>query len=112
LPTTGKIVADLKFAFWENIFTGGQDNRNVHFRTCFPGAPTNQLISQCRETDYNNLHSIRRLRNQIIRHEPIFTRSVVDGDRRIHDIIAWRNPVAAAWMNKKQSVLTLLLKRP
>src|SRR3546814_7776780 len=27
LPTTGKIIAELKFAFWENIFTVGQDSR-------------------------------------------------------------------------------------
>jgi hypothetical protein len=27
LPTTGKIIAELKFAFWENIFTAGQDSR-------------------------------------------------------------------------------------
>ncbi|WP_232512202.1 hypothetical protein [Novosphingobium sp. PP1Y] len=41
LPTTGKIIAELKFAFWENIFTAGQDSRlwNAHFRTVFPGAP-------------------------------------------------------------------------
>lgn len=73
LQITGKIVAHLKFAFWENIFTRGQDNRiwNVRFRTCFPGAPTNQLISQFREIAYDNLQSIRRLRNQIVRHGPI-----------------------------------------
>jgi hypothetical protein len=39
LPTTGKIIAELKFAFWENIFTAGQDSRlwNTHFRTFFLG---------------------------------------------------------------------------
>lgn len=38
MPTTGKVIADLKFAFWENLFTAGQDSRiwNRHFRPVFP----------------------------------------------------------------------------
>lgn len=40
-PTTGKVVAELSFAFWETIFTAGQDGRIwvPHFRASFPGAP-------------------------------------------------------------------------
>lgn len=113
-PTTGKIVAELKFAFWENIFTRGQDGRiwNSHFRTCFPGAPADQSIAQCRAIAYNDLRSVRRLRNRIAHHEPIFTRNMADEYQRIHDMIAWRSPVAAAWMDKKQSVLVLLPNKP
>lgn len=114
LPTTGKIVAELKFAFWENIFTKGQDSRiwDAHFRTCFPGAPTNLTVAQCRAIAYDDLRSIRRLRNRIAHHEPIFTRNMVDEYRRIHDMIAWRSPVSATWMDKKQAVLALLPQRP
>ncbi|MBT2246318.1 hypothetical protein JQK15_22690 [Sphingobium sp. BHU LFT2] len=114
LPTTGKIVAELKFAFWENIFTKGQDSRiwDAHFRTCFPGAPAHLTVAQCRALAYDDLRSIRRLRNRIAHHEPIFTRNMVDEYRRIHDMIAWRSPVSAAWMDKKQAVLALLPQRP
>ncbi|WP_144062010.1 hypothetical protein [Sphingomonas sp. MM-1] len=114
LPTTGKIIAELKFAFWENIFTVGQETRiwNKHFRTCFPGAPAQQTISQCRITAYNDLRGIRHLRNRIAHHEPVFTRNIADDYQRIHDMIAWRNPVAAAWMDGKQTVLGLLGQRP
>jgi len=114
LPTTGKIIAELKFAFWENIFTVGQDSRiwNAHFRTCFPGAPQGQPIPQCRATAYADLQIIRRLRNRIAHHEPIFMRNIADDYQRIHDMIAWRSQVAAAWMDRKQSVLALLAVKP
>jgi len=113
-PTTGKIVAELKFAFWENIFTKGQDSRiwDTHFRTFFPGSPINLTIAQCREIAYKDLRSIRRLRNRIAHHEPIFTRNMADEYRRIHDMIAWRSPISASWMDKKQVVLPLVAQRP
>src|SRR3546814_5975576 len=75
----------LKFAFWENIFTVGQDSRiwNAHFRTCFPGAPQGQPTPQCRATAYADLQIIRRLRNRIAHHEPIFMRNIADDYQRI-----------------------------
>ncbi len=114
LPTTGKIVAELKFAFWERVFTAGQDSRiwNAHFRTYFPGSPAGQSIAQCRATAYADLRIIRALRNRIAHHEPIFTRNIVSDYQRIHDMIAWRSPTAAAWMDNKQSVLALIPQRP
>src|SRR3546814_7385494 len=81
------------------------------FRTCFPGAPQGQPISQCRATAYADLQIIRRLRNRIAHHEPIFSRNIADDYQRIHDMIAWRSQVAAAWMDRKQAVLTLQIGR-
>lgn len=114
LPTTGKIIAELKFAFWENIFTAGQDGRiwNAHFRACFPGSPVAQTIAQCRAAAYADLRTIRRLRNRIAHHEPVFTRNLADDYQKIHDMIAWRSAVAAAWMDGKQTVLALLAAKP
>lgn len=114
LPTTGKIIAELKFAFWEKIFTAGQDQRiwNTHFRTFFPGAPTNRSVADCRAAAHSDLRSIRKLRNRIAHHEPIFTRDIADEYHRIHEMIAWRNAVAASWVDRRQSVLTLIQARP
>lgn len=114
LPTTGKVIAELKFAFWETLFTVGQDSRiwNPHFRACFPGAPLAQTIAQCRATAHADLRIIRLLRNRIAHHEPVFTRNIADDYQRIHDMIAWRSQVAAAWMDGKQSVLALLAVKP
>ncbi len=113
-PTTGKVVAEVKFAFWEQLFTAGQDSRiwNVHFRSSFPGAPISLGIAQARATAHGDLKAIRLLRNRIAHHEPIFTRNLADEYRRIHEMIAWRSPIAAAWMDRKQGVTGLILLKP
>jgi hypothetical protein len=112
--TTGKVIAELKFAFWEHLFTAGQDSRiwNAHFRACFPGAPTQFTIPEARVRAYNNLRTIRWLRNRIAHHEPIFARNIANEYRQIHETISWRSPVAASWMDRKQAVISLISLRP
>lgn len=63
-------------------------------------------------TAHADLRIIRLLRNRIAHHEPVFTRNIADDYQRIHDMIAWRSQVAAAWMDGKQSVLALLAVKP
>lgn len=114
MPTAGKVVAELKFAFWERLFTAGQDSRLwvSHFHAAFPGAPPAMPIPAARTTAYNSLKAIRSLRNRIAHHEPIFTRDIANEYQRIHDMIAWRSPVAAAWMDNKQGVTALIPNKP
>jgi hypothetical protein len=113
-PTTGKVIAELNFAFWEQLFSAGQDSRIwlAHFRASFPGAPTNMAISLARTIARDDLYAIRKLRNRIAHHEPIFARNIVDDYRRILEIIGWRSPVAASWTDRKQSVTALIARRP
>ncbi|WP_159013926.1 hypothetical protein [Acidisoma sp. S159] len=114
MPTAGKIVAELRFAFWESTFTVGQDDRlwKPHFRASFPGSPRTLLIPIARATARADLIEIRRLRNRIAHHEPIFTRNVTADYRRIHELLSWRSPIAAAWMDKKQGVTDLIPLEP
>lgn len=113
-PTTGKVIAELNFAFWEQLFTAGQDERIWldHFRSSFPGAPAAMAIQRAREAARNDLYAIRKLRNRIAHHEPIFARDVADDYSRIHEMIGWRSPVAAGWMDRKQGVTALIARRP
>lgn len=113
-PTTGKVVAELKFAFWEKIFTAGQDNRiwNAHFIASFPGAPPSLNIAEARAKAHSNLQIIRTLRNRIAHHEPIFARDTAAEYAMIRALIEWRSPVAAAWVNRKQTILALLQNKP
>jgi hypothetical protein len=114
MPTTGKVVTELKFAFWEKLFTAGQDNRlwTPHFKAAFPDAPATITIPVARTTAYKDLRAIRHLRNRIARHGPIFTRNIADEYKRLHDMIGWRSQVAAAWMDKKQGVTALIPLKP
>jgi hypothetical protein len=113
-PTAGKVVADLNFAFWEKIFTVGQDARLwvPHMRTAFPGVSFSISIPQARAAAHRDLTSIRLLRNRIAHHEPIFARNIADEYARLHEVISWRSPVAAAWMDKIQGVTALIPLKP
>ena len=113
-PTTGKVIAELNFAFWEQMFSAGQDSRIwfAHFRASFPGAPVGMAIPRAREAARSDLYAIRKLRNRIAHHEPIFARNLADDYRRIHEMIGWRSSVAASWMDRKQGVTALIARRP
>lgn len=113
-PTTGKVVAELKFAFWEAIFTAGQDSRiwNAHFATSFPGAPAAMTVAAARAKAHGDLWTIRKLRNRIAHHEPIFSRNTAADYAMVRELIEWRSPTAAAWVDGKQAVLGLIPNKP
>jgi hypothetical protein len=112
--TMGKVVAELKFAFWEKMFTARHDVRlwNPHFRTVFSNAPSSHNIHYLREKIYHDIFAIRKLRNRIAHHEPIFTRNLHEDYDRILELISWRDPVASDWLDNIQKVSELLLNRP
>jgi hypothetical protein len=114
MPTSGKVVAELKFAFWEKLFTVGQDARLwlPHLRTSFPGIDAATPIPRARAEAHEALRQVRKLRNRIAHHEPIFTRDIAREYRRLHDVIHWRSPVAAAWMDRMQGVTALIATKP
>ena len=113
-PTTGKVVAELKLAFWEKIFTAGQDGRiwNAHFGASFPGAPAGGAVAVSRAKAHSDLRTIRILRNRIAHHEPIFARNIAADYAMVRELIEWRSPTAAAWVDKKQAVLGLIPNKP
>jgi len=113
-PTTGKVVAELKFAFWEKTFTRGQDSRLwlPYFRQVLPGSPVTLPISQARAHMFDTLQAIRRFRNRIAYHEPIFTRNLAVEYSRLKDVITWRSPMAAAWLDRIERVNSLIRQRP
>ena len=113
-PTMGKVVAELKFVFWEKMFTARHDERlwNDHIKTAFPYAPDTLTPSQIREKIYNGVSIIRRLRNRIAHHEPIFLRNNQDDYDAIYEMIKWRNEVMSCWMHDIQTVTQLISERP
>lgn len=116
--TTGKVIPELKFVFWQKMFTARYDTRLwiPHMASIFPGLPQGpnnpQAIGQYRQSVYNELEHIRTLRNRIAHHEPIFTRNLADDFRRISDLIALRCPITADWMNQNQQAAPLIAARP
>ena len=112
--TAGKVVADIKFAFWERILLSGQQPIiwNSQFDLCFPGSPSGQPVSIRREELRRELERIRTFRNRVAHHEPIFTRNLENDLQRIIKIIEWRNPTASHWLQSIETVTEWLGKRP
>ncbi len=112
--TTGKIVAELKFAFWETMLTKRHDQRlwTPFFNDSFPHTDVTISIYAARRRANEHLEKVRGLRNRIAHHEPIFTRNIQDEYQRILDIIRWRSPVSADWVKKVQGVTKLIQNKP
>jgi len=114
LPTSGKIVAELKFIFWERMFTRSHDAAiwNPHFRTAFPNADDTKTVQQLRAEGFDKLQKVRDLRNRIAHHEPIFRRSIQEEYQRIRAIVAWTDQTAADWLDKVETVTGMAGLKP
>jgi hypothetical protein len=112
--TTGKVIAELKFAFWASMYTGRHDGRlwNQYLRREYPNIPQNLTISQARQKIYSAADRVRVLRNRIAHHEPIFSRQLEDEYKLIAEIVGYRCAHTAAWMKRSQNVIWLLELMP
>ena len=113
--TAGKIIADLKFVFWEKMLSARHDGRlwDNAFNVVFPNAP--QVPggnAQNRGELRDDVEEIRKLRNRIAHHEPIFARPLkLDLDRMVK-AVRWRCDTTADWLLEIESVTPLLSNRP
>lgn len=110
--TTGKVIAELKFAFWQNLFTARHDARlwEPQIATLFPFAEGTPR--QVRRRIYDDLEQIRRLRNRIAHHEPIISRDIAEDLRRMIVLVGLRCPEAARWVTEMEDVSSILAERP
>lgn len=113
-PTTGKVVSDLKFAFWERILTQRFDRSlwQQEFFSSFPGAPQGGGLANARQRYRDDVEKVRLLRNRIAHHEPIFTRNLQDDIDRIVQLVQWRNPVASTWLTSIEPVTARIGRQP
>ena len=112
--TTGKVIAELKFAFWQQIFTSGQDQRLwvPHLNAVFPGIPQTTSIQAARSNAHQNLFIVRKLRNRIAHHEPIFSRNLQEEFSILRDMIGWRGAAGISWIDRVENVSALLQTKP
>ncbi|WP_298924532.1 hypothetical protein [uncultured Ramlibacter sp.] len=113
-PTSGKVIAELKFKFWQTMFTGRFDTRiwNPHLRAVLPFLDQLLSVQQLRKAIFNDLEQLRTLRNRIAHHEPIFARSLASDFQQIQTLIGFRCPDTAAWMVQHQQAQALIGAKP
>ena len=82
----GKIVAELKFAFWVGLVSAQYDN--TLWRAALHRGFRAQS-GQKRSVVHVRLNAIRRFRNRVAHHEPIFHRPVDTLHAEVIEAIGW-----------------------
>lgn len=108
----GKVLPELKLYWFESMLTRRHDGRiwNLYIHSVFPNAGTiaatalrYQLNTQCR--------TIRKLRNRIAHHEPIFNQPTLASILPyIQTAVGFRCATTLSWLNSREQVSPLLSK--
>lgn len=113
-PTTGKVIAELNFGFWENMFVGKFDAGLwiPHLNVVLPNLPAGQTVQQSRSLIRQKLDKLRRLRNRIAHHEPLLTINAPACLQDVQQLIGYRCTDTAAWVGQTNNIAALLASRP
>ncbi|MBW8192944.1 hypothetical protein K0504_18080 [Neiella marina] len=112
--TTGKVIPELKFVFWQKMFTSRHKERlwNDHLLSVFPNHPADFTTQELMTDIYEALESIRTLRNRIAHHEHIINRDLANDLESIVQLITYRCEDAATWLNSLEGITELLDNKP
>ena len=112
--STGKVIAELKFAFWCNMLTASHDQHlwNASLHAVFPHLPLVLSVQGGRKLLYDDLDALRQFRNRIAHHEPIFAVKLAEQQARITRLIQLRNRETHQWLLDWEPVSTVLASRP
>ena len=116
-PHPHRLVSALPFGFWvallgEGDFIDPDGHHRADFETTL-WRPALRLAFRhrtglTRGQAYKPLNDLRRLRNRIAHHEPIFERNLFDDHQRILDVTGWISPEARTWIERHSRVPLLL----
>lgn len=113
--TTGKVIPELKFKFWEDMFTTRHNTRlwQPELINVLPGAmqhhqDTRTAIMAIRA----DLESIRLLRNRVAHHEPIIDHDVPTAIAVMTRLTGYSSPHVADWLTSASDVLRIVKKKP
>jgi Protein of unknown function (DUF2934) len=112
--STGKVIPELKFVFWQRMFTHRHDVRlwNVQLKKVFPNHDRANTVVELRKKIYADLNVVRNLRNRIAHHEPIFQRNLVQEFQRMVSLVEHRCMVVASWMVSNQDAARVIAQPP
>lgn len=109
-------MAALSFGFWISLLgSGGRINpvgRKANYemtlwRPALRGAFPN-CTSLTRKQAHKPLDCLRKLRNRIAHHEPIFARDLANDHQHVLDVTGWISPGVRMWIEHHSRVPTLL----
>ncbi|MFH5209525.1 hypothetical protein ACHIPZ_15175 [Antrihabitans sp. NCIMB 15449] len=108
----GKVIAELSFGFWRYL-AGSRYLTSLWIpalRYSFPeGHPD---IGRRRKDVERRLQRLAFVRNRAAHHEPIHQRKLIDDVADAVALAAWVSPDAAAWIQAKEPVTGIYLRKP
>ncbi|MFI3271062.1 MAG: Abi family protein [Pseudomonadota bacterium] len=112
--STGKVIPELKFIFWQKMFTRRHQVRiwQPYLKKVLPFLTLATHVDHDITQIYQRLECIRKLRNRIAHHEPIFTRNIQNDYLQILSLVELRSHEAALWLDENQTTLELLQYKP
>lgn len=107
--TTEQTICELPFVFWQGFFTSRFDDEiwKKHWAVALPNAKHADLQAMRAEV-FDSLEKLRKLRNRIAHHEPIFNRNLQGDYKRIIKIIGYCSQEIADWVKSWQRIDGLL----
>ena len=112
--TTGKVIAELPFGFWEHLFVAGYDPVlwTPHINGAFPNLPIALAPFQARGDIRSRLANLRKLRNRIAHHEPLMKLPLAARVQDIQTVVGYRCNATASWAMTTHDALTLFNAPP
>ena len=112
--TAGAVIHELKFVFWQKMFTSRYDTRlwDRHLLRVLPNLDDKRTVPALRESVYSDLEQLRKLRNRIAHHEPIFSRDLAADLDKIVELVRLRCSITAQWMCDNQQADTVIAAQP
>ena len=114
--TPSRLVAALSFGFWVSLVGAGgridpDGSRATYemtlWRPALRGAfPHRKPLT--RKHAHQPLNTLRKLRNRIAHHEPIFARPLLEDHQRILEVSGWISPGVRTWIERHSRVPLLL----
>lgn len=112
--TPGKVIPELSFMFWQSMFTKRHDSRlwASHLFTVLPNVDRSKTVKQNRESIHQKMDQLRKLRNRIAHHEPIFNRNLVDDIAVTLELIGFRCTITQTWLMSTERARAIISAKP
>ena len=105
----GKVIAELTFDFWSNLFRSEYaDMWRTKANIAFPGLSHGEGRHEIQVL----VREINRLRNRVAHHEPILDINVPELHSKIIKLVELRCQVTAGWMRHHSTVSVVMRSRP
>jgi hypothetical protein len=108
--TADDVVANMTFGFWQNLM--GRHQSHLLWRPGVHAFFRHLPATENRESIWQRLESLRRFRNAIMHHVPIYDRRPTAEYRNIEVLLSWICPETAWLMQQLANPLRVISRKP